>query len=320
MFHGLTTETKTNSESFSSTLPNTKLCPSWVSGFSDAESSFSLRIAKNSTRKSGWRVLPIFAIELDRRDTILLKRIQEFFGVGIISDRKNGKVSYYVQSFSDITQVIIPHFSKHPLLTKKRADFILFSMAVQLLNEKVQSSVEGLQKIINIRASMNKGLPELLKKAFPNTVPVLRPEFNIDTIYHPNWLVGFVDGEGCFYVNMKITSSKLGHQVLLIFSLSQHSRDETLFKCIVNYLGYGIIEKVKTRPNSVAFVVYKFSDIWDKLVPFFREYPLQSVKLLNFFDFCKIANLMLVKAHLTKEGIEKISSIKSQMNTGRSYK
>jgi hypothetical protein len=44
------------------------------------------------------------------------------------------------------------------------------------------------------------------------------------------------------------------------------------------------------------------------------------VKLLNFFDFCEIANLMLAKAHLTKEGIEKISLIKSQMNTGRSYK
>lgn len=83
-----------------------------MSGFSDAESSFSLRIVKNNNRKSGWRVLPIFVIELNRRDIILLKRIQKFFGVGIISVRKNGKVTYYVQLFSDITQVIIPHFTK----------------------------------------------------------------------------------------------------------------------------------------------------------------------------------------------------------------
>lgn len=61
-----------------------------------------------------------------------------------------------------------------------------------------------------------------------------------------------MDGEGCFYVNVKKTSSKLGHQVILTFSLSQHSRDEILFKCILNYLGYGVIEKVKTRPDSVA--------------------------------------------------------------------
>lgn len=229
-------------------------------------------------------------------------------------------VTFYVQSFSDITQVIIPHFTKYPLLTKKRADFILFSMAVQLLNEKVQSTVEGLQKIINIRASMNKGLPELLKKAFPNTVAVFRPEFNVNSIYHPNWLVGFVDGEGCFYAGVKRTSSKLGRQVILIFSLSQHSRDEMLFKSILNYLGYGVIEKVKTRPDAVVLVVYKFSDICDKLIPFFQEYPLQSVKLLNFRDFCEIANLMINKVHLSKQGIERISLIKSQMNTGRFYK
>lgn len=319
MFHGLTRETKTISKPFYSILPNTILSPNWISGFSDAESSFSLRIAKNSSRKSGWRVSPIFAIELDRRDTVLLKRIQEFFGIGIISTRKNGKVTFYVQSFSDITHVIIPHFIKYPLLTKKRADFILFSKAVQLLNDKVQSTAEGLQKIINIRASMNKGLPELLKKAFPNTVAVLRPEFNISSIYNPNWLVGFVDGEGCFYVGVKKTSSKLGHQVILVFSLSQHSRDEILFKRILNYLGYGVIEKVKTRPDSVAFVVYKYSDICEKLIPFFQEYPLQSVKSLNFRDFCEIASLMANKVHLTKQGIEKISRIKFQMNTGRSY-
>lgn len=77
---------------------------------------------------------------------------------------------------------------------------------------------------------MNKGLPELLKKAFPNTVAVFRPEFNISSIYNPNWLVGFVDGfllrrrEGCFHVGVKKTPSKLGHQVILVFSLSQHSR------------------------------------------------------------------------------------------------
>lgn len=34
---------------------------------------------------------------------------------------------------------------------------------------------EGLQAIINIRASLNLGLSEVLKAAFPNTIPVVRP-------------------------------------------------------------------------------------------------------------------------------------------------
>jgi hypothetical protein len=36
-------------------------------------------------------------------------------------------------------------------------------------------TVEGIQKIINIRASINKGLSPLLKEAFPNSVAVTRP-------------------------------------------------------------------------------------------------------------------------------------------------
>jgi hypothetical protein len=33
----------------------------------------------------------------------------------------------------------------------------------------------GLQSIINIRASLNLGLSEVLKTAFPNTIPIIRP-------------------------------------------------------------------------------------------------------------------------------------------------
>jgi len=49
---------------------------------------------------------------------------------------------------------------------------------------------------------MNNGLPDILKAAFPNTIPVQRPltesqaPINID----PNWLAGFVSGEGCFFL------------------------------------------------------------------------------------------------------------------------
>jgi hypothetical protein len=100
-----------------STLNNEKLCPYWVTGFSDGESTFSLRVTKNSTSRTGWRVLPIFSIELHEKDLVLLEQIKAFFGVGNIYVRKKGcldglpaeahiaskKVIYYVQSFKDLT-------------------------------------------------------------------------------------------------------------------------------------------------------------------------------------------------------------------------
>jgi len=62
------------------------------------------------------------------------------------------------------------------------------------------------------------------------------------------------------------------------FSIAQHVRDEELLAKISNYLECGGIEKVSTRPAGVTFVVYKFADIKDKIIPFFGKYPLQGVK------------------------------------------
>jgi hypothetical protein len=57
-----------------------------------------------------------------------------------------------------------------------RFPFILQPLlAVELLNAKLQATTEGLQKIINIRATMNKGLSVALNKAFPNTITSPRP-------------------------------------------------------------------------------------------------------------------------------------------------
>jgi len=38
---------------------------------------------------------------------------------------------------------------------------------------------------------------------------------------------------------------------------------------------------------------------------------------MNYLDFCKVAELMNEKAHLTEEGLEAIRKIKAGMNTGR---
>ena len=82
----------------------------------------------------------------------------------------------------------------------------------------------------------------------------------------------------------------------------------------------GSVEIPSTRLHSCKFVVYKFRDITEKIIPFFQKYPLQTVKLLDFYDFIKVSYLMKEGSHLTIEGIEKISLIKKGMNVGRDFK
>ena len=55
------------------------------------------------------------------------------------------------------------------------------------------------------------------------------------------------------------------------FSISQHIIDELLLTRLIDYLGCGNIEKVTTRPNEITLVVYKFSDINNKIIPFFKS-------------------------------------------------
>jgi len=85
-------------------------------------------------------------------------------------------------------------------------------------------------------------------------------------------------------------------------SISQHSRDELLLNEIINSLDCGIIEKPTTRPNTTNFVVYKFNDICEKIIPFFNNNPLQGIKSLDFQDFCRVVNIKN-KSQLTLEDI-----------------
>jgi hypothetical protein len=96
---------------------------------------------------------------MHERDRALLSKVQSFFGVGNICVRnRDNCVIYTVISIKDLTDVIIPHFTKYPLLTQKRADFELWKIVVELMNKGEHLTTQGLTQIISIRASMNKGL------------------------------------------------------------------------------------------------------------------------------------------------------------------
>lgn len=299
-----------------------KLSPYWVTGFCDGESSFSLKVSKSSTTRTGWNVTPEFQITLHSRDLLLLRKIHSFFGVGIVGEREDRNQAYYsLQSARAIANVIIPHFDLYPLITQKRADYLLFKQAVNLLLQgQARSSLEGMHKVLSIKGSMNSGLSDKLKLNFPTVLPLARPIVSGQDIPHPHWLIGFVEGEGFFYVkSLKNKNYSTGFNVTMVFSVSQHVRDEALITKLIDYLGCGRIEKASTRPNGVNFSVSKFNDIKEKVIPFFYSYPLQGIKSRDYLDFVKVAKIIEAKGHLSQEGINKINSLKSGMNRGRIY-
>lgn len=81
---------------------------------------------------------------------------------------------YYVSSVKELNK-IIHHFDKYPLATQKQADYELFKQALKIIESKEHLTQEGLRKILAIKASINLGLSESLKAAFPDIKPVSRP-------------------------------------------------------------------------------------------------------------------------------------------------
>ena len=72
----------------------------------------------------------------------------------------------------------------------------------------------------------------------------------------------------------------------------------------------------------VLLRVGKFSDITDKIIPFFDKHPVllrSGVKYLDYLDSKRVVEQMKNKAHLIAEGLSEIRSIKKKMNTGRDY-
>ena len=84
----------------------------------------------------------------------------------------------------------------------------------------------------------------------------------------------------------------------------------------MTYLGCGFLQE-DPKNSVVKFIALKFDDVYNIVIPFFNKYSLWGSKNWNFKDFCKIAELVQNKAHLTPEGIDEIQKIKSGMNSGR---
>jgi hypothetical protein len=122
---------------------------------------------------------------------------------------------------------------------------------------------------------MNLGLSDELKPNFVDTVPVQR--LTIKTINIPdfNWISGFVSGEGNFFVDIfKSSTNKIGYQVKLRLSVTQHYRDKELLELIASYLGAGIVNI--HSENAYVFKITKLVDLTTKIIPLFDKNPISA--------------------------------------------
>jgi hypothetical protein len=127
------------------------------------------------------------------------------------------------------------------------------------------------------------------------------------------WIVGFVDGEGCFHVGINPhPEMSAGFQVLPEFTVVQHERDVQVLHALKSYFGCGVVRK--NNGDRMAFRVRGHEHLSKNVIPFFEKHPLKSRKRVDFIKFREIVSLMSRGMHLTGEGVEQIRAIAEQMN------
>ena len=130
------------------------------------------------------------------------------------------------------------------------------------------------------------------------------------------WVVGFVDGEGCFFVGINPhPEMSCGFQVLPEFTVVQHKRDIQLLYALKKFFGCGVVRR--NHGERMAYRVRSLDHLKERILPFFEQHPLKSKKRIDFIKFRRILRLMDEGEHLELEGVQKIRTLVSTMNTGR---
>jgi len=124
------------------------------------------------------------------------------------------------------------------------------------------------------------------------------------------YLAGFVDGEGCFYVGFsKRDDLPLKWQVITEFHVSQNPGGKNILEEFKKRLGCGYLKPnhpKNPKDRSWVLVIKNRKDLEERIIPFFRLHPLHSQKRKESLIFAKVLALIKTGKHLQKEGFHKI--------------
>jgi LAGLIDADG endonuclease len=270
------------------------LNPNFITGLSDAEGCFSIRVFNNKRVKFKRNVQLGFTIKMLENETELLTMVKLFFNCGVLWHyRKDGTVWFRVQDIYSIKNKIIPHFIKYPLRGTKYLDFISFKEAFHIIESKEHLEEEGLNKLYALSKGMNRGR-----------------KFSIDNLYSPDhtkenntnyipldghYVNGFIAGDGCLILQLGKTFG------IMNLSISQHINNRLLMESIAKY--FKSSSKIYIgRPKDIQ-IILNGVQLWENVIfKHFEKYPIYGTKKLRLNKLLLIRELKRDNKHLIQVG------------------
>ena len=96
------------------------------------------------------------------------------------------------------------------------------------------------------------------------------------TVLDPNWIVGFVDGEGCFSVSVHRSSMMRRHrgwQLQPVFHIYQHRDHRDVLEAMIAVFGCGRVRPKGPNSSVWTFAVDGLRNLEDAVLPFFEQHP-----------------------------------------------
>ena len=139
------------------------------------------------------------------------------------------------------------------------------------------------------------------------------------------WVLGFVDGEGCFSISFvrqpnrpRRRGYRTGYQVTHEFAVTQGAKSIDCLYTIREFFQVGQVLANKRYDNHkehlYRYVVRKRSELLGVVIPFFRQYPLRTSKRFDFEKFARCVELIETGHHLTASGLIDLVEIAQTMN------
>lgn len=147
------------------------------------------------------------------------------------------------------------------------------------------------------------------------------------------WVLGFVDGEGCFSIHFsrqpdryeKLRTRqgyKVGYQVSHDFTVSQGQRSVDSLERLQKFFGVGNIYRNRRHDNHKEdmfnYNVSRREDLLGIIIPFFHNNQLYTAKNIDFKIFSQCVRLMSLSKHLSIDGLIEIAELTQGMNHKKS--
>lgn len=256
----------------------------WLIGFSEADGSFTKATRGDLS----------FVITQDSRDKQVLEYIQKELNIGTVI--KQGKTTSRFIIQDNLGLYLISLIFNGNIRTPDK--FKSFNEFLILLN-------------LNIRKSSRK-LKEfgLSNSVFERIKPFEKPT---ELTLNDNWLIGFVDAEGCFHVSF-INNSKNSFRIL--FDLAQKGEDNKkmiLYKLPLLF-GIGVVNK-HYHKNNWSYRVSGFSNT-KILMKYFdnSSYSFLTKKFTSYLLWKEIHKSISNLEHLDPVKKQKLISLSKTVN------